>query len=181
MSGVRGSGVPSSRMYSRAPRSGFWASGPSTRPSLYSSPGRKNEQRLGSSQACMEFSDYVSSLSFRFLQPGDGRAQDGRFWLTRSRGDRPKLLELAYEPVDLLNTRLAEPGEDLKPVLREVCEIPRMSTFAVAAIMNYAVARMPAEHVFLNVGVWNGFSFLSGLVNNPDKTCIGVDNFSESG
>lgn len=129
----------------------------------------------------MEFSDFVSSLSFRFLQPGDSRAQDGRFWLPRSGGDRPKLLELPYEPVDLLNTRLAEPGEQLKPVLREVCEIPRMSTFAVAAIMNYAVARMPAEHVFLNVGVWNGFSFLSGLVNNPDQTCIGVDNFSESG
>jgi hypothetical protein len=159
----------------------FWASGPSTGPSLYFSRGRKNEQRLGSSQACMEFSDYVSSLSFRFLQPGDSRAQDGNFWLPRSGGDRPKLLELPYQPVDLLNTRLAEPGEQLKPVLREVCEIPRMSTFAVAAIMNYAVARMPAEHVFLNVGVWNGFSFLSGLVNNPDKTCIGVDNFSESG
>jgi hypothetical protein len=129
----------------------------------------------------MEFSDYVSSLSFRFLQPGDSRARDGHFWLPRSGGVRPRLLELPYEPVDLLNTRLAEPGEELKPVLRELCEIPRMSTFAIGAIMNHAVARMPAEHVFLNVGVWNGFSFLSGLLNNPDKTCIGVDNFSESG
>lgn len=129
----------------------------------------------------MEFSEYVSSLSFRFLQPGDSRAQDGRFLLPRSSGDRPRLLELPYEPVDLLNTRLAEPGEQLKPVLRELCEIPRMSTFAVGAILNHAVARMPAEHVFLNVGVWNGFTFLSGLVGNPEKTCIGVDNFSESG
>ena len=129
----------------------------------------------------MHFSDYVSSLSFRFLQPDDSRGRDGRFRLTKPTGEQVRLLDLPYEPVDLLNTRLAEPGERLKPVLRDVCEVPRMSTFAVAAIMNHAVSSMPKEHVFLNVGVWNGFSFLSGLAGNDDRTCIGVDNFSESG
>jgi len=34
---------------------------------------------------------------------------------------------------------------------------------------------------FVNVGVWNGFTLLSGMTENPDKLCIGVDNFSEYG
>ena len=33
----------------------------------------------------------------------------------------------------------------------------------------------------MNVGVWNGFTFLSGVAHNPDKICIGVDNFSQFG
>ena len=65
--------------------------------------------------------------------------------------------------------------------LREICRVPRMSTIAVAGIIHKCVASIQPPHVFLNVGVWNGFSFLSGLVNNPDKACIGVDNFSQFG
>jgi hypothetical protein len=40
---------------------------------------------------------------------------------------------------------------------------------------------MPTGQSFVNVGVWNGFTFLTGSASNPDRTCIGVDNFSESG
>jgi hypothetical protein len=56
-----------------------------------------------------------------------------------------------------------------------------MSTFAIASLINYGVSLLPRDQAYLNVGVWNGFSFLAGLVNNPDKVCIGVDNFSEFG
>jgi hypothetical protein len=54
-----------------------------------------------------------------------------------------------------------------------------MSTFAIGAMINEGVARMPDGCCFLNIGVWHGFTFLAGLVNNPHKRCIGVDNFSE--
>jgi hypothetical protein len=37
------------------------------------------------------------------------------------------------------------------------------------------------EARFINVGVWHGFTLLSGMTGNPDKLCIGVDNFSEFG
>ena len=38
---------------------------------------------------------------------------------------------------------------------------------------------MPNDTCFLNVGVWNGFTFLSGMIENPQKDCIGIDNFSQ--
>jgi hypothetical protein len=56
-----------------------------------------------------------------------------------------------------------------------------MSTPAIAAIINRGVAEMKPGESFVNVGVWNGFTFLSGLAGNPDKVCVGVDNFSEFG
>jgi len=56
-----------------------------------------------------------------------------------------------------------------------------MSSYAIAAMINKAVSLMSGESCFLNVGVWNGFTFLAGLVGNSEKSCIGVDNFSEYG
>lgn len=59
--------------------------------------------------------------------------------------------------------------------------MPRMSTFAIAAIINRAVARLPAGQAFVNVGVWHGFTLLAGMAGNAAKRCVGVDNFSEFG
>jgi len=56
-----------------------------------------------------------------------------------------------------------------------------MSTFAIGAIINRTVADKAPDTCFVNVGVWNGFTLLSGMVGNRDKQCIGVDNFSEFG
>jgi hypothetical protein len=56
-----------------------------------------------------------------------------------------------------------------------------MSTLAIGALINRAVASMPDQQVYLNIGVWNGFTFLSGIAGNPDKVCIGVDDFSGFG
>jgi hypothetical protein len=56
-----------------------------------------------------------------------------------------------------------------------------MSTLALGGIINYGVKQLPEKQMFVNVGVWHGFTFLSGMLNNPDKICIGIDNFSEFG
>lgn len=85
-------------------------------------------------------------------------------------------------PVHLLevyNTEL--PGTWKRLDLIDLCAMPRMSTFAIACIINKAVREMPADQCFVNVGVWHGFTFLAGMLGNPDKRCIGVDNFSEFG
>ena len=58
-------------------------------------------------------------------------------------------------------------------------EIPRMSSFGVAAIIGYCLQQLPAGQCYLNIGVWYGFSFFSGLLLAPAAHCIGVDNFSE--
>jgi Methyltransferase domain len=96
-------------------------------------------------------------------------------------GTLRKLFLKANMPLDVLNTILPEQDAQLKTRLKEVCKIPRMATFGVGAMINVAVSNLKPDEVFLNIGVWNGFTFLSGVVHNPDKICIGVDNFSEFG
>jgi hypothetical protein len=56
-----------------------------------------------------------------------------------------------------------------------------MSTYAIAALVNFAVAQMPDQCSYVNVGVWHGYTFLAGLAGNEKKNCIGIDNFSEFG
>ena len=55
-----------------------------------------------------------------------------------------------------------------------------MSTFAIGAIINRITSQIPDDESFVNVGVWHGFTFLSGIIHNSKK-CIGIDNFSQFG
>src|SRR5437870_12416605 len=91
------------------------------------------------------------------------------------------LLELPGTPIDAVNATLGPETAQLYRTLRPLCDIPRLSTYAVAAIINQGVRQMAPESAFVNVGVWNGFSLLSGMVGNPDSVCVGIDNFSEFG
>lgn len=59
--------------------------------------------------------------------------------------------------------------------------VPRYSTLGIAALINCLVKRMPSDYAYLNIGVWNGFTLLAGIVGNPTRSIIGVDNFSEFG
>lgn len=77
-------------------------------------------------------------------------------------------------------TRLPEGCEVLYQRLAPLQEIPKLSTFAIAALINLIVTQMPAEHCYLNIGTWYGFTLFAGLLGNPDKTCIGVDDFSRN-
>ncbi len=79
---------------------------------------------------------------------------------------------------ELLNTRFPVDDTELKKRLGPLLGMPRLSTLAIAGFLNQAVRSMPDHLAFLNVGVWHGYSFLSGLIEN-DKRCWGVDNFSE--
>jgi len=56
-----------------------------------------------------------------------------------------------------------------------------MSTLTVGLLINDAVSSMPSGQAYLNIGVWHGFSFFSGMIGNPGAICIGVDNFSSFG
>lgn len=57
--------------------------------------------------------------------------------------------------------------------------VPRMGSFAIGAILNYAVKLMPPDQAYVNIGVWAGYSLFCGMIGNDQKKCIGVDNFSE--
>lgn len=116
--------------------------------------------------------EYVSSIRFRFVDPQTKPP---------GMGELAKLLRWLGIPLDVLNTKFADSGSEAMGKLREISKIPKMSTIAVGAIIDKVVGRMPPDEAYVNIGVWNGFTFLSGLVNNPSKTCIGVDNFRQFG
>jgi hypothetical protein len=116
---------------------------------------------------------FIAGIAFRFLQPEQR--------LPRGHGGLRQCLRWFGVYVDVLNTRLPERHPAVRERMRRVRAIPRMSTLAIGAIVNYAVTLMPKPQVYLNIGVWNGFTFLSGVVGHPDKTCIGVDNFCKFG
>jgi hypothetical protein len=116
---------------------------------------------------------FIAGISFRFLQPEQR--------LPKGHGGLKQFLSWFNLHLDVLNTRLPPEFPEVQKRLRPALRIPRMSTVAVGAIVNQAVALMPESQAYLNVGVWNGFTFLSGVAGNPDKTCIGVDNFCKFG
>ncbi len=121
----------------------------------------------------MNLQDYKSHISFRFIQP--------QTRLPKGYGEFSKLLRNLGWPMDVLNTRLPGVPANVSAALRDLCRMPRMSTIAIAALINWCVSQMPEDQVFVNVGVWHGFTFLSGIACNPQKTAIGVDNFSRFG
>lgn len=116
---------------------------------------------------------FIAGISFRFLQPEQR--------LLRGHGGLRQCLGWLGVHLDVLNTRLPAHPAAVRKHMGLVSRIPRMSTLAIGAIVNHAVALMPAGQAYLNIGVWNGFTFLAGVAGHPDKTCIGVDNFCKFG
>lgn len=108
----------------------------------------------------MNIEEYANNIKFKFVQPST------------------PLIQLSVRE-QIMNTILPDKEEEYRNLFYELCNIPKMSTFALATIINKAVSELKEDEVFVNVGVWCGFTFLSGLLNNPEKKCIGIDNFSE--
>ncbi|MGV3525694.1 MAG: class I SAM-dependent methyltransferase [Candidatus Sericytochromatia bacterium] len=65
--------------------------------------------------------------------------------------------------------------------LRPLDVIPAFGSVPLALLLYTAVAEMPAEQLYLNIGVWQGYSLLAGMLVRPARYCLGVDNFSEFG
>lgn len=118
----------------------------------------------------MNYIDYVGGITFRFIKPD-----------TPLSWNLAKLLDglsrLGF-PLESWITKLPSEERYMKRSLRRICKIPKMSTFSIGAIINRGVASMPEDQAFVNVGIWHGFTLLSGMVNNGNKTCVGIDNFS---
>lgn len=121
----------------------------------------------------MEYSEYVRRLSFVFLRPHHpiprGFRRLTRFLMSNG---------VSFEH---LNTRLPRTERNIAKALHPLCKIPKMSTLAIGAAINYGVSLMAPGHDYVNIGVWHGFSFLAGMNANEDRVCIGVDNFSRFG
>ncbi len=116
----------------------------------------------------MTVDDYVAAISFRYVQPQDPVPED----LLMAIKGHEKYFEL-------VNTRLPVESNEMFSKLSDLLSIPRMSTFAIGAIVNKGVSQLSESCCFVNVGVWFGFTFLAGLVGNTNCTCIGIDSFRQ--
>jgi hypothetical protein len=146
-------------------------------------PGATSSADAGAS---LSYGEYVSRIGFRFFQPP---RRPWRFYRPRylppvryrdsdALTNIVRRLDLA---VEMRNTRLPGDAAAMRNRLASLCEMPRMSTYAIAAMINLGVSRMRPGTCFVNVGVWHGFTLFAGMAGNPDQVCIGVDNFSEFG
>lgn len=100
-------------------------------------------------------------------------------WLGPDQAFPPQVSELTGRGLEFSNTVFPIEHEATSKRLLELHRVPRMSTIAMGAVIQRAVALMPQDQCFVNVGVWHGFSFLAALQDNGSKRCVGVDNFSQ--
>jgi hypothetical protein len=126
----------------------------------------------------MNYRDYISNIKFKFIRPNGLPRKKGL-------GKFIQLLNLLGNKesryVDMFITNLPCKEKSTKRILYEIAEIPKMSTFAIGALINEGVSQINIGSAFVNVGVWNGYTYLAGLLNNSSNLCIGIDNFSEFG
>jgi hypothetical protein len=118
----------------------------------------------------VEAGDFANRISFRMFGP------DAPLEECRAPGPSPPAV-----PLEVANTRLPEGSTELYRRVGPLLDLPRMSTYAMGALINTAVAGMPAGSAFVNVGVWHGFTLLAGMAGNQRRACIGIDDFSQFG
>lgn len=118
--------------------------------------------------------EYANGIGFRVWGP-DASASS-ILWFKRIEYRLRQRLRLTIEP---FNTRLPEHHWATYWRLARALRVPRMSTFAIGALINRSVAAMPGEQSYVNVGIWQGFTLYAGMAGNPDKKCVGIDNFTE--
>jgi hypothetical protein len=129
----------------------------------------------------MKIGDTLRSWSFRLLGPEAGPGEDGHFHVRRPDGSVATLIQTADAQLEATIPRFGDEDTHLKKLIAPLLPIRRMSRLTNAALLNTAVRQMPEERLFVNVGVWNGFTMLAAMEGNEERRCIGVDNFSEFG
>lgn len=118
----------------------------------------------------MNYQGFLNGITFRFIKPETNIPIRIARFLNR-------IAQIGF-PLERWVTRLPEDDRYFKQTLKKLCRVPKMSSFTMGAIINRGVTQMPKDQAYVNVGVWHGFTFLCGMINNDDKRCIGIDNWS---
>ena len=62
-------------------------------------------------------------------------------------------------------------------VIKILSRIDNMSSIAVGFIINQIAKKLSTNDIYLNIGIYRGFSLLAGMLNTKCKV-YGIDNFS---
>lgn len=120
-----------------------------------------------------DFYTIVKDIHFRFVQPQENipaNTYDSRVTDFFGRA----------LPSNHLNIHFGDRDAEVRTMLNPLLNVEGMSTIAIAYIIYELTKFLDPEEVYLNIGVWKGYSFLAGVLNK-DAISIGVDNFSEFG
>ena len=82
-----------------------------------------------------------------------------------------------HREFDFSNLILNKTNEDLE-LKKALLKIESMSTYAIGYVINRICKNLSRDQLFLNIGVWKGFSLISGMINTQCEV-IGIDNFSQ--
>lgn len=123
----------------------------------------------------MDIKEFVAGIRFKTVQP----LQDLKVRFTIRSPEQLQAARVLLERIDEYQTILPSDDAELRARLEPIMGMPRMSTFATAAVINRLVGELEGEDAYLNVGVWNGYTLLAGMLGHRDKRVVGVDNFSE--
>lgn len=117
--------------------------------------------------------DFIENITFRFV---DENTDIPKYLLSFLR-----TMDSIGVSFEFLNIRVPDGEKYIKKRIRDIFTIRKKSTLAMGMIINKIVSQLKDDEVFVNIGVWKGFSLFAGIVGNGDKICIGVDNFSQFG
>ncbi|MEZ0373448.1 MAG: class I SAM-dependent methyltransferase [Candidatus Sericytochromatia bacterium] len=128
----------------------------------------------------LDFESLIAGMGFLEIQPDQPVPPPGKVVDGQLQGDLSKILvgDMAMERANLI---LPQGLEYAAGSLMQLADMPRMCSLAIGVLLFEAVRRLPPEQVYLNIGVWHGFTLLAGMLARPDGPCIGVDDFSEWG
>lgn len=124
-----------------------------------------------SEKTSTKLSEYIRNIAFCMIQP--------MTWFPDLWGS--PCTRRFQRNVESWNTVLPAGRLKVAQELKQLTAMPKLSTLAIGALLNRAVSLLPGDQFYINVGTWFGFSLFAGMIGNPTKRCIGVDNFSEFG
>lgn len=75
------------------------------------------------------------------------------------------------------NTIFKNLKQDEQAALNKISLIDTMSKISIGFIVNQICKNLKSEDVYLNIGVWRGFTMFAGMINTECEV-YGVDNFS---
>ncbi len=109
----------------------------------------------------------LNNINFRFIDNNMNREESVLFKSIN------KLVPKNYR--DLLNIKIND--QNVKKNYLSLRNVKKMATFSTFYMIN-SICKHIGEGAYLNIGLWNGFSLFSGMI---DTKCdvIGIDNFSE--
>jgi len=92
---------------------------------------------------------------------------------------KKKLYKIINKEREFINSNTSFNNIDIvdQATIEKLCAIDTMSKISIGFLINQICKELNSHQVYLNIGVWKGFSMFAGMINTKCEV-HGVDNFS---